>query len=204
MCISSFLRKEEILLGLDQNKEEREHLLYVIAVAAGKVIGQYRPEAAKLVKQLPVHHKHENSGKKLSPALAFIQKPYPYQETKNPDTIKLLIRIQRQHLENVDKFKNDRRISDCISKLEDPAVSNTERELAEVEVKKACMEYGELILHGDLLTVKMIQEARMLMAGTATAFERLVSWPVSVTITAYEDEKGMSGLLSSHARTSQF
>ena len=66
-------------MGLDQHKEEREHLQYVIAVTAGKVIGSCRPEASKLVKYLPAHHKHENAGKKRSPALAFIQKPYPYQ-----------------------------------------------------------------------------------------------------------------------------
>ena len=57
--------------------------------------------------------------------------------------------------------------------LEDPEATETEREAAEVEVKAACLEFGELILHGDLLTVKMIQEAVMLMAGSASAFGRL-------------------------------
>ena len=45
--------------------------------------------------------------------------------------------------------------------------------MAERKVKEACLEYGELILHGDLLTVKMIQEAMLLMSGSSTAFERL-------------------------------
>ena len=76
-------------------------------------------------------------------------------------------------MQNVSKFKNDERISHCIVLLEDPNASDSERNAAEGIVKEACLEYGELILHGDLLTVKMIQEARMNMSSAATAFERL-------------------------------
>ena len=35
------------------------------------------------------------------------------------------------------------------------------------------LEFGEWVGHGDLLTVKMVQEARMMMVGSATAFGRL-------------------------------
>ena len=57
--------------------------------------------------------------------------------------------------------------------LEDSEATETEREAAEEKVMLACLEFGELVLHGDLLTVKMIQEATMLMAGSASAFGRL-------------------------------
>ena len=57
--------------------------------------------------------------------------------------------------------------------LENPEASDCEREAAEKTVMAACLEYGEWIGHGDLLNVKMIMEARMLMAGSSTAFERL-------------------------------
>ena len=100
--------KDLVLLGLEENKEELEHLLYVVALAVAKVLVQGRPEASsKLSKHLPAHHTHPNSREKLLPAVSFIIKPYPYQETRNPDTIKLLIRIQRQFLQCVAKFKGD-------------------------------------------------------------------------------------------------
>ena len=57
--------------------------------------------------------------------------------------------------------------------IEDPEADEEEREIAEEIVKKAVLEFGEWIGHGDLLTVKMIQEARMLMVGSVTAFGRL-------------------------------
>ena len=47
------------------------------------------------------------------------------------------------------------------------------REVAEKLVKDAVLEFGVWIGHGDLLTVKMIMEAKMLMSGSATAFGRL-------------------------------
>ena len=170
----SLFNKGQVLLGLDQNKEERDHLLYVIGVAAGRVIAEVRPEAAKLKKFLPAHHKHENSEKKITPAMAFIIKPYALQETKNPDTIKLLLKIQRQYLRSVAKSKgDDPSFLNLLRVLEDAEIDEPEREAAEETVKIACLEFGELVLHGDLLTVKMIQEAIMLMSGSATAFGRL-------------------------------
>ena len=100
--------KNLVLLGLEENKEELDHLMYVVALAIARVLVQGRPEASsKLSKHLPAHHTHTNSQRKLVPAVSFIVKPYPYQETRNPDTIKLLIRIQRQFLKCVAKSKGD-------------------------------------------------------------------------------------------------
>ena len=48
-----------------------------------------------------------------------------------------------------------------------------EREEAERLVHIAAQEFGVWIGHGDLLTVKMVQEAKSLMAGSATAFGQL-------------------------------
>ena len=78
----AFFSKEQVLLGAEQNKEEREHLLYVVAVAAGKILASTRPEAKKLAGYLPAHHNHQNGHLKPTPAITFILKPYPYQETK--------------------------------------------------------------------------------------------------------------------------
>ena len=88
--------KEQVLLDHEQNSEESSHLLYLIAIAVARLLAEGRPEASsKLAEHVPAHHKHQHSEKKLVPAISFIIKPYPLQETKNPDTIKLLIRIQR-------------------------------------------------------------------------------------------------------------
>ena len=170
----SLFNKDQILLGSEQNKEELEHFKYVVAVATGKVLASRRPDAKKLAAYLPAHHSHKNSDKKLTPAITFIKKPYPYNETKNPDMIKLLVRIQRQFLQVVAKAKeNEPDFHKKLKMLEDPEVDSEEREEAEKEVMKAVLEYGEWVGAGDLLTVKMIQEARMMMAGSVTAFGRL-------------------------------
>ena len=170
----SFFCKEQVLLGTEQNRDEREHLLYVVGVAAGKILASNRPEAKKLAGYLPAHHNHQNAHLKPTPAITFILKPYPYQETKNPDMIKLLIRIQRQFLQAVAKtMEND---PDFIAKhrlLEDPDADSEVRESAEKDVMEVVLKFGIWIGAGDLLTVKMVQEAIMLMTGSATAFGRL-------------------------------
>ena len=166
--------KEEVLLGAEQNKEERDHLLYVVGVAAGKILASNRPEAKKLASYLPAHHLHQNSHLKPTPAITFILKPYPYTETKNPDMIKLMIRIQRQFLHAVAKAQEcEQDFLVKLKLLEDPDAENEVRENAEKEVKEVVLKFGVWIGAGDLLTVKMIQEAVMLMAGSATAFGRL-------------------------------
>ena len=156
--------KEQLLLNSEQNQAELEHFRYVVAVAAGRIIASKRPDAKKLADHLPFHHQHENSNKKLSPATTFILKPYPYQETKNPDTIKLMVRIQRQFLQKVGKtMLHDPEFAQKLKLLEDPDAVTEEREAAEQCVREAVQQHGEWLGGGDLLTVKMIQEARMLM-----------------------------------------
>ena len=54
---------------------------------------------------------------------------------------------------------------------EDP--EEEEREGVEEIVEKAVLEFGEWVGYGDLLTVKMIQEARMFTVGSVTTFGRV-------------------------------
>ena len=166
--------KQQLMLNDDANKSEKAHFMYLVGTVVSKLIGEARTDAVKLKKLLPKHHKHENSDRVLSPALTFIVKPHPFQETKNADTIQLLIKIQRSYLEAVALFMgNCPKFLRLLKLLVDENVDEETREAAEVTVKEACLKYGELILHGDLLTVKMVQEAMKLMSGSATAFGRL-------------------------------
>ena len=170
----SLFKEDLVLLGRDENRAEREHLLYVVALAAAKVIVRGRPIANSFAKFIPRHHHHENSEKKVVPAITFIVKPYPYQETQNSDTIKLLVRLQRKFLKSVAKSRgDDPEFLRLLEIYEDENVSDLERELAEKLVIEAVLEHGVWIVHGDLLTVKMVLEAKKLMSGSATAFGRL-------------------------------
>ena len=95
-------------------------------------------------------------------------------ETRNPDTIKLLLRIQRQFLRCVAKSRGDEAsFLQLLDLLEDNEADIEKREEAEKMVMEAVLVFGEWVGHGDLLTVKMVQEAKMLMFGSATAFGRL-------------------------------
>ena len=166
--------KEQVLLGSDQNQSELEHFRYVVGVAVGRVLVSRRSNAKVLAKHLPSHHIHRHSDKNLSPALTFILKPYPYQETKNPDMIKLMIRIQRSYLQTVGRcMKEGSDYQQKLELLEDVDADPEEREEAEKYVMEVAMRYGEWLGGGDLLTVKMVQEAKVLMSGSATAFGRL-------------------------------
>ena len=170
----SLFRKELVLLGCEENKEELSHLLTVIALSTAKKLSEGRPNAQIFKKFIPSHHKHENSSKRLVPAHTFILKPYPYQETKNPDTIKLLLRLQRQHLKSVAKAEgDDPAFHGLLHMLEDTSIAEEDRIAAEKTVMEAVLRFGEWIGHGDLLTVKMVLEAKKSMSGSATAFERL-------------------------------
>ena len=85
-----------------------------------------------------------------------------------------MIRIQRQFLHAVGKtVENEQAFLVKLRLLEDPDADNEVREDAEKEVMMEVEKFGVWIGAGDLLTVKMIQEAVMLMAGSATAFGRL-------------------------------
>ena len=68
---------------------------------------------------------------------------------------------------------NDPDFCKMLKLLEDPEADADERECAEAAVMEAVLKHGEWVGHGDLLTVKMVQEAKMLMKGSATAFGRL-------------------------------
>lgn len=166
---------DTILLSNAVNQKEKDHLVRdVLAVGVSQLIAKERPEAKKLSKYLPKRIRHKNSDVKPTPAQVVIQKPYPLQETKNSHTVRLLIRLQRKYLRDVASWmKDDSDFLKNLSLLEDCDAQVVVREAAEAEIKAVCLKYGEFISHGDLLTVAMFENAKLIMAGSVTAFGRL-------------------------------
>ena len=127
----TLFNKNQVLLTKEENNEEKEHFMYIIAIVAARAIAEARPAASKFKSLLPKHHKHKNSVKKRTPASAFILKPHPFQETKNSDTIELLVRIQREYLDFVSKFRgDDPEFKKLLSHLEDVDIDDETREMA--------------------------------------------------------------------------
>ena len=167
---------DTVLLSHAVNQEEKQHLINdVLAVGVGHILVKERPEQAKvLARHLPRRHRHANSGKKLTPAQVVVIKPYPYMETKNSDTVLLCLQRQRLYLRRVASWmQNDKEFMKDLMLLEDLEVEEVVRVAAEKKVMATCLVYGENISHGDLLTVAMLDSARLIMAGSTTAFGRL-------------------------------
>ena len=126
-------KPETVLLNIDENKEEKDHLLYVIAVGVARVLARVVPEEAKgLGKFMPRHHTHANSGRVLAPAEVVIDTPYPYMETKNADTIQLCLKRQRKYLKRVATFVgHEAKFMKNLALLEDGEAAKEVREAAE-------------------------------------------------------------------------
>ena len=168
-------RLDTVLLSHPLNREEREHLVELVCNGVGHILAKERPEVAKVLsKHLPRRHKTMNSGKKLTAAQVVVNKPYPYQETKNSDTVLLCLQRQRLYLHRVASWmKHDENFMKDLLLLEDSSVKEEVRVEAEQRVKSVCLVYGENISHGDQLTVAMLDSARLIMKGSTTAFGRL-------------------------------
>ena len=167
---------DTVLLSNAVNKEEKHHLTHnVLAVGVGHLLAKERPEQAKvLAKHLPKRHRHANSDKKQTPAQVVVNKPYPYMETKNSDTVLLCLQRQRLYLRRTASWmQQDKGFNKDLALLEDCEADELVRVAAENRVKAICLVYGENISHGDLLTVAMLDSARLIMAGSTTAFGRL-------------------------------
>jgi hypothetical protein len=91
--VQKLFRLDTVLLSHAVNKEEREYLVNnVLAVGVGRILVKERPKQTKVgAKHLPKRHRHANSSKKLTPAQVVVNKPYPYMETKNSDTVFLCL-----------------------------------------------------------------------------------------------------------------
>ena len=88
--------------------------------------------------------------------------------------IKLLVKVQREHLEQVCQFKErEPRLLDAMMLLESQDAEEEERLKAEKYVHQVNAEFGVFCGHGDQLTVEVWQEVRVICSQEVTAFGRL-------------------------------
>ena len=168
------------LLVLNAHEEEKIHLEKVIATEIVKLLSTMRPdEFGNLSKYLPSHHQHPLADMPVKPAETYVGTRY-FQENRNDEVIEMVESIQRDFLDRISKMKdNDAQflkdyevIYTPLPKCGETESEKILREEAEHRIAEVVREFGELIVHGDLLTIKMIQQAIALRAGSARAVDR--------------------------------
>ena len=160
---------EFLLLNSPANAPERDKLLSFLVREWVAVLGERREEsAATLAKLLP--RKSKLSGQ--SAMLVSVHKLHPCQETLHSDMLPFLMKVQWDHLEQVAVAVNTESFRADLKLLQDAEVEEEVREAAELRVHMANLAYGEMIGHGDQLTVETWQVCKGILAQNVTAFGR--------------------------------
>ena len=160
---------ELLLLNSPANIQERDELLAFLVREWAAVLGERREEsAAILAKLLP--RKSKLSGQPAM--LVSVHKLHPCRETSHADMLTFLMKVQGDHLEQVAVAVNSESFRADLKLLQDAEVEEEVREAAELRVHLANLEYGEMIGHGDQLTVETWQVCKGVLAQNVTAFGR--------------------------------
>lgn len=166
-----------VLLTKNNHGEEWQHLVCeVIGVGVANLLAKLLPDSAGKVlrKHVPRRHSCVTGAEVQKPARIIVEPPHPYDEKKNADMVKLCLMRQRKYLRRVACWKgNDPAFMADLKLIEDAKVDTLVRKEAEVRVKEVCLDYGEDLAHGDLLTVQKQDDAKSLMSGSTTAFGRM-------------------------------
>ena len=136
--------KDLVLMSSPARAVQRNQLLEMLYFNWGAEIAEYGGErTAKLKKLLAGKHRHTLSEERPKPTVTFIEKLYPCQETSHSDMIKLLVKVQREHLEQVFEFKErEPRLKEAMVLLESRDAETEDRLGAEKYVHEANAEYG--------------------------------------------------------------
>ena len=73
----TLFNKNQVLSNKEENNEEKEHFMYIVANVAAKAIAEARPAVSKFKSLLPKHHKHKNSVKKKDSRISIHFKASP-------------------------------------------------------------------------------------------------------------------------------
>ena len=159
-----------LLLNSPANSSERADLLALLCREWASTLAKRRKESATiLAKLLPRQSKLTGQ-----PAMiCSVAKLHPCQETSTADMLSFLIEVQKDHLEHVAASTGqDPAFRADLALLQDMEVEVEVREAAEERVHKVNLAYGEMIGHGDLMTVETWRTCMGVMAQNVTAFGR--------------------------------
>ena len=132
-----------------------------------------------LLSVLPHHYSHPNSNTSSLKALLYVDKPMYLHEQKNSDMLRIMEKLQLQYLqligeqaEDKEKYFHDLKLILSVECQVDV------REAAEGRIKIHELQVGELICHGDQLTLERFENCKRLRQGSASAFERFEFLPI--------------------------
>ena len=147
-----------LLLNSPANDSERTELVSLLCREWATVLAKRRKEsAAILAKLLPRQSKLSGQ----PPMTCSVSKLYPCQETLDSDMMSFLLQVQLDHLEQLAaSVGQDPTFRADLALLQAVDVEVEVREAAEARVHKVNLAYGELIGHGDQLTVEVWQRCK--------------------------------------------
>lgn len=154
--------EETFLITSETNKPRLQRLKNVIYTVLSTTITSNFNGFQFLNKEFPLHH--DNSNKEIStiPTETHIEKPFYLKETVTLNMVKILNKIVERYLEILVELMKERKeeFLEMVRLARDKDTPMDIRQHAEDYIVKASKEHGELIIHGDQLTVDRMESAR--------------------------------------------
>ena len=171
--VGSF-NEDTFLITSESNKERLLQYQRVLNTVMAQLISERVPNFTWLRKYFPKHHEHTHANDSMEPTTAHAEKPFYIQEQSTLDMAEILHLIQNRYLELLlDIVDNREEFQDALNTVRALDITLEEREEAEDFIKNEVKRHGELVIHGDQLTVDAIENARRAMKGSLTMLERL-------------------------------
>ena len=165
---------ETLDLTAKSNENLLNHHKKVTAIVVGRKLAESVPDASKLKRFLTNHYQHPNSDHEVKPAILFSKPPQYYNEIINTEMCDMLDQVQLDYLHLIaELLPNKTAYLDDLKLIQDSDCETSERESAEERVAGFCLDAGEYIGHGDLLTFERFFLAKRSRKGSSTALERL-------------------------------
>ena len=165
---------DTFLITSGRNKDRLLSYQKVLFTVMAQLIADRVPSFAWLRKFYPKHHAHGHTDNSTEPTTAHAEKPFYIQEQSTLDMVEILWLIQKRFLELLGEIVEDKEaFQDTLRTAQDADATEEEREEAEGYIREQVKKHGELVMHGDQLTVDAIENAKRAMKGSLTMLERL-------------------------------
>ena len=158
----NLFNEETFLITSETNKPRLQRLKNVIFTVLASTISSNFNGFQFLNKEFPLHHENPNKETSTIPTDTHVEKPFYLKETATLDMVKILNKIVERYLEILAEMMGDdkEKFLEMVTLARDKDTPMDIRKDAEDFIKKASREQGELIIHGDQLTVDRIESAR--------------------------------------------